>query len=375
MTERSIGVFMRRCCMVAAMSVAVVMFAGCGKKAEQADTAKLVPVSGPKAPVATFAVDNGSKVCVVEVEGKKLLEGELQTQIDRLLQARRMDMLPPAQLAKERAQLRQKVIDVFVARNILLKEADKQGVTAAEADVNRAIDDVKAQAPEGVPFEQFLVSVGTSMAEFKQDIESGLRIEKLMAAQTSSIPAVTDADAEAFYNEQPALFEAPETVHARHVLIGCRKDETDATRAEKKAKAEEVHKKLVDGADFAAVAKEYSDCASKERGGDLGTFGRGDMVPPFEEAAFLQETNAIGPVVQTDFGYHVIQVLEHKAAGKRTLEEVKSNLMDYLAKKKQEETMSMYVEGLKLKAQIKYGDGTASAGDQPDMPSPGPKAN
>jgi parvulin-like peptidyl-prolyl isomerase len=100
------------------------------------------------------------------------------------------------------------------------------------------------------------------------------------------------------------------TVRARHILVKAAQNDGDAARAESKRVAEQIRKQLIDGAGFADMAAKHSDCPSKQKGGDLGSFGRGQMVKPFEDAAFSQKENAIGPVVETQFGYHIIQVIE-----------------------------------------------------------------
>ncbi|MBI5549497.1 MAG: ankyrin repeat domain-containing protein [Deltaproteobacteria bacterium] len=101
---------------------------------------------------------------------------------------------------------------------------------------------------------------------------------------------------------------APETVTASHILIMTRPSDTADERAAKKARAEAVRQRLLAGEDFARLARETSDCPSKEQGGDLGEFRRSAMVKPFADAAFSQAAGAIGPVVETQFGYHIIKV-------------------------------------------------------------------
>jgi peptidyl-prolyl cis-trans isomerase SurA len=106
-----------------------------------------------------------------------------------------------------------------------------------------------------------------------------------------------------------------EEVHARHILImhaGSKRKPASVTRSEDEARQliEEIAEKLKGGADFGDLARQYSDCPSGKRaGGDLGTFGKGKMAPPFEKAAFALAENQISEVVQTDFGFHVIQRL------------------------------------------------------------------
>jgi parvulin-like peptidyl-prolyl isomerase len=116
------------------------------------------------------------------------------------------------------------------------------------------------------------------------------------------------ADAEQTGKEAEALPPAT-AVSARHILLATR-NMGDAAKAAKRNIAERIRKQLIDGADFADMAAKHSDCPSKQKGGDLGTFNRGQMVKTFEDAAFNQKKNTIGPVVETKFGYHIIQVIE-----------------------------------------------------------------
>jgi peptidyl-prolyl cis-trans isomerase C len=110
---------------------------------------------------------------------------------------------------------------------------------------------------------------------------------------------------------------------------------------------------LLAGANFAEVAKRNSDCPSKETGGDLGVFTRGEMVKEFENAAFSQDVNAIGPVVETEYGYHIIQVLERHAPKALDLDErMKGNISAFLVQQKQQETFDAILKKLRAKAKI-----------------------
>jgi len=109
----------------------------------------------------------------------------------------------------------------------------------------------------------------------------------------------------------------------------------------------------VAGADFAEFAKKNSDCPSKESGGDLGTFTRGQMVKPFEEAAFSQEKNAIGPVVETEFGFHIIQVLERMSPQVAKLDgEMKKQIQAFLERQKQQGAFDALIKRLRAAANI-----------------------
>ena len=122
-----------------------------------------------------------------------------------------------------------------------------------------------------------------------------------------------------------------------------------------KTKTAKIRKDLLEGADFAETARKQSDCPSKTQGGDLGTFKRGSMVKPFEDAAFSQKTNEIGPIVKTRFGYHIIQVLEHKQAAVTSLNDAKKEITEKLIQKEKEKAVHQYLTQLRNKAKIVYG--------------------
>jgi peptidyl-prolyl cis-trans isomerase C len=171
--------------------------------------------------------------------------------------------------------------------------------------------------------------------------------------------AVTEADAKKIYDEKITQVKPEQEVHARHVLV------------ETEAEAKEVAERLKKGEDFATVAKEKSKDAGAE-GGDLGFFGRGQMVKPFEDAAFALEVGAISDPVQSPFGWHIIKVEEKRDQPLPTFEQVKQGIMGQLVQLKAQEV----VTGLRKAATIEVVDPelkksmeeTAPPGDAPPLP-------
>jgi peptidyl-prolyl cis-trans isomerase C len=165
---------------------------------------------------------------------------------------------------------------------------------------------------------------------------------------------ISDADVKAYYDANKKDYEQ---VHARHILIApkgsaaappAKEGTKELTDAEAKAKAEEIRTKLLAGGDFALLAKsESNDTGSGENGGDLGSFGRGQMVPEFDKAAFAAKPGEVTPVVKTQFGYHIIKVDSHDYT---PLEQVKPAIEKTLRQKKMQETL----EGMKTSANATY---------------------
>ena len=177
--------------------------------------------------------------------------------------------------------------------------------------------------------------------------------------------APSDAEVSRYYEENKSRFVAPESVEARHILVKVPEEATAEVKTQKKAKAEDLRKQLVDGADFDKLARENSDCPSKTSGGNLGSFGRGQMVKPFEDAAFSQPVKQIGPVVETVFGYHIIEVLDRTAAKTNSLDEVKARLSETLKQRTQMETVNKYLVALRAKSKIAYDDSVKPAAEAP----------
>ena len=149
-------------------------------------------------------------------------------------------------------------------------------------------------------------------------------------------------EAEAFYKDNMSRFLQEESLNARHILNG----DLD--------KATEAYKKIKDGMDFAEVANEYSVCPSKARGGELGYFTKGKMVPEFEEVAFSLEVGEISEPVETKFGYHIIEVTDRKPAGIKSFEEVKDEIVAAILNAKQKQLYSNFVASLRNKYTVEY---------------------
>lgn len=164
-------------------------------------------------------------------------------------------------------------------------------------------------------------AVMAALEQARDRVLSDARLARLDEANKPTAAQV-ESYARTVYNANPQRFEAPEQVRVRHVLI---RKETEAGLD----KAQALLKELKAGADFEALAKARSeDKGSGARGGDLGMFARGRMVKPFEDAAFaLQNAGQLSDVVETQFGFHIIQLVEKKPAGKRSFDEVKAVLL------------------------------------------------
>jgi peptidyl-prolyl cis-trans isomerase C len=164
---------------------------------------------------------------------------------------------------------------------------------------------------------------------------------------------VTEKEAKAYYDKNPDLFKSPEQVKARHILIQVPKEASEEDKKKLKEKADEVLKKVKAGEDFAKLAAENSDDpGTKSKGGDLGFFSKGSMVPAFEQAAFSLKPGEVSELVETEFGFHVIKVEEKKEAIAEPFEAIKAKVTQQALREKQEAKVTEFVEQALKKAKV-----------------------
>jgi peptidyl-prolyl cis-trans isomerase C len=164
---------------------------------------------------------------------------------------------------------------------------------------------------------------------------------------------VTEKEAKAYYDKNPDLFKSPEQIKARHILIQVPKEAPDEEKKKLKEKADEVLKKIKAGEDFTKLAADFSDDpGTKSKGGELGFFSKGSMVPAFEQAAFALKPGEVSEVVETDFGFHVIKVDEKKEAVSEPFETIKEKVTKQVLREKQETKVTEFVEQALKKAKV-----------------------
>ena len=176
----------------------------------------------------------------------------------------------------------------------------------------------------------------TAKENYKSEPQVKLQYTSFTFAAIGDKVTIDEAKIEEYYQSNQRSFTVPEQRRARHILFKVDDKAGAAVDKAKAAKAEEVAKKAKDGADFAALAKEYSEDASKDTGGDLGFFSKGQMVPAFDEAVFSMKPGEVSEVVRTQFGYHIIKLEEIRESTTKGLGEVREQIVSTLRRKEAE---------------------------------------
>jgi foldase protein PrsA len=232
------------------------------------------------------------------------------------------------------------VLGQLVQQQLLDQYARDKKIEATQAEIDKKRDDTKARMQPG-QFEQVVKSQGLTDADLNQIFKQQVVIEKAVAPQVH----VSESDIKAYFDKNHTLFDKPAQVRARHILVA------DA------AKAKEVLAKIKAGGSWDALAKQYStDPSSKDKGGELGFFGRGQMVGPFQDAAFGANVGQVVGPVKSPFGYHIIQVEEKKPAQKGSFASAHDTIKTQLTQQQQGTVVPVFLQKLRADAKIEIYD-------------------
>jgi len=336
-------------------------FSGCGQQVNPPTTA---PTETPAATLSQGTTPGGSQVplappvdpeaTVVTVNSNKITEGQVAQAVAKRLAVQQQRMpagmeIPPEQ----KAMLRRKVVDLLVEMELISEKLAEKNISVTAEQVSEEVKKIAEEQKQTVAeLEMEITQQGMTMADLNEQISLKLRIERLMEAEKFDA-TVTVAEAKGFYEENPQHFSQAEQVQASHILCGKR----GITEAEFPAELEKIQAaqaRLKAGEAFAEVAKAVSTCPSSAQGGDLGFFGKGQMDPAFEQAAFATEVGATTEIVKSSFGYHLILVTDKKAASTVPFEEVESDITQHLNRQKKQEFWTAYYQTLKDSATIEY---------------------
>ena len=233
------------------------------------------------------------------------------------------------------------VLDRLIMNRLVIQEAEDRGIVVSEEEIDAEIQKVIDESFHGMEeyFQQALSEYGITEEKVREELKTELFLRKTAESELN----ITEADEREYFSANQEAFNIREQVEARHILL----DDLE--------KAEEVLEKLNDGRDFAELAREYStDQSSAVQGGNLGFFERGRMVPEFEEVAFSLEKGQYSDVVESPFGYHIIEVLDRQDAREVTFEEVRDEVNERMTMELLSNKMSELMERIWEEADIDY---------------------
>jgi peptidyl-prolyl cis-trans isomerase C len=287
---------------------------------------------------------------VAVVNGSVINRADFDREVNRVLQrlSRRGKPLSDSKVS----EIKKEVLENLINGELFYQESQKQGITVDEVAINEQLRKLKERFPSEAEFESALSKANLSEDALKSQFKRKMAIQRFMDKQFVQKITVSDKESKAYYDSRPDIFKQPEQVRASHILIKVDPGADESQRVEARKKMEKIQEKVQKGEDFVALAKEFSDDPSSAKGGDLGYFRRGQMVKSFEEKAFALRPGEVSDIVETQFGYHLIKVMDKKPETTIAYEEIKDKLNQHLKREKVQKELSLYVEKLKEKAKV-----------------------
>ena len=247
--------------------------------------------------------DTKGGVVLAEVNGATITDADFYKE---------QENLPPyLKPMTETPEGKKEMLDTMVVRELIMQQAQKDGIDKSPA-----------------------------VAAKLEDLKKRVIVEAFLKKKVEESANVSDADLQAFYKKNEDKFKTGDQIRASHILV---KTEPEAKQVEKELKG---------GANFEELAKKHSIDGAAAKGGDLGWFGKGSMLPDFEKVAFALKEGSTSGIVQTKFGYHIIKATGKRPAGARSFEEVKDQIKAAIAPEKQQETFKKLKEDLKKDAKL-----------------------
>jgi peptidyl-prolyl cis-trans isomerase C len=306
----------------------------------------LVPIAMPAFAAEKQSAD--SKVAIVN--GTVITQGDLDREMIRVYQQLSHTGKPFNE--SQLPEIKKEVLETLINQELLYLESQSKGVKVEEKVVNERFDNLKKRFSSEDEFKSALLKGKTSETALKSQMRKRMAIQQYVDKEFVQKVKVSEKEAKDYYASHPEMFKAPEQVRARHILIKVEPGTEESKKSKAHKKLEEVQKKLRKGGDFEALAKEYSEGPSNVKGGDLGYFRKGQMVKPFEEAAFSLPPDKVSDIVETRFGYHLIKVIDKKPESTIAYEQVKDKLQNFLKQQKVHEKVNDHIEKLKSKAKV-----------------------
>ena len=337
--------------------MAAVGFAGCKgttpQGAEEAlglnkdGKAAAAPGATAEAPAPPKPVPAQLPDVLARVNGDAITKTEFERAMKSIEQ--RAGPVPP----DKRDEVYRGVLERLVSIRLLRQEAAAQKIAIPDAELEKQMAEVMQQFPSKDVFDEMLKAQDTTLDKFRAEQRLDLAINKMLSDTLKDKVVATPAQIDDFYKQNPDRFKQGERVRASHILVAVPQGADAVTKTQARTKAEGLLKQVKAGGDFAKLAKENSqDPGSAIQGGDLGYFQPGQMVPEFNEVAFKLAPGKVSDLVETQFGFHIIKVVEKQTARTVPLDEVRPQLTQFLENQNRQRETQAFVAGLRAKGKV-----------------------
>jgi len=247
--------------------------------------------------------------------------------------------------AEELQEAEDFALEKLVARELIYLEALASGFVADEQTIDAERQKIIANFPSEEEFTATLAKAGLSPESYRRMLRQDVTVNQFSEQQLKDLPEPEQELVEAFYRDYPEQMKRQGRVRASHILVKAEADQRDAAM-------EKIQQLQATAENFADLARQHSDCPSGTGGGDLGYFRRGDMVGEFEAAAFSQDVGTVGEPVATQFGVHLVKVIDREDDQAMSLEEAQPQIVRFLKGQAGAEKLKAWVDELRNKESL-----------------------
>ncbi len=287
---------------------------------------------------------------VAKVNGVEISQVDLERKFS-LIKERYASMGMPLNDAKLN-EFKDNIRKSLIEQEVLYQESISQGIKIDPKEMTAELDKFKKQFETEAAFKKQIADMNYTEDAILSQIKQSKTIQKFIEEKVKPTILISDEESKAYFDSHPAEFKVPERVRVSHILLKVDPKASEASKAETLKKIKGIKSQLDNGEDFAKLATENSDCPSSAKGGDLGFFSHGQMVKPFEEAAFALKPGEVSDVVETKFGYHIIKSQEKEMATTLAYDDIKEKLTAKLKDDKFKKMFPSYIESLKAEYKI-----------------------
>lgn len=294
---------------------------------------------------------SAQQVTAVRVNGVGISVGEIELRFDETLREKGLHLLQVRDPHRVK-QMKHDALNELIDEELLWQAAQKRRAIADDARVDEAFAQAARAAKGEDRLRLRLAQDEISEAEFRERIRRRLSGENHAQSVSYAGVSVSEEDIRAFFDANPAKFQRPEMLRARHILIKVAPDAGPAERAAARGRIQRLLVEARAGKDFADLARTHSEAATKQWDGELDPFARGTLAPEMEKAAFALQPGQVSDVIAAPDGLHIVKLEERIEAVSVPLQEASPRIREYLVAQRLREQRTKLLEELRALADI-----------------------
>lgn len=287
------------------------------------------------------------EILVARVNGTGIPQERLERGFEEDLRQRKMHLLQIRNPERLKA-MRRAVLDNLIEQELFWQEAQKSGSVATPEEVEAAYAATKAKFKTAAAFEQRIAIEGFTPETYRELVRRQVSASKYIGGVAAKAAAVTDAEVHRYYVDNPDKFHRPEQVRARHIVANVAKGSSEAERAQQRARIEAILKQVRAGGDFEQLARLHSEAPTKQWGGEMDPFGRGQAAKVIEDAAFALAPGQVSDVLATPESFQILKVESRSEALTVSEDAAREQVRSYLQEIKAQEAVAR--EATRLRA-------------------------